>query len=70
VAVVATALERVTRPSAEERAAANRRRSEELLRKANELVALAIEVRDGMRRVTSLYEEREYGTAPERTDAP
>lgn len=69
MAVVATAPERVTR-SPDQRPGANRRRSEELLRKADELVALAIEVRDGMRRVTSLYEEREYGTAPEPTDAP
>lgn len=51
--------------------AAERRRSAELLKKADDLVDLAVEVRDDLKRVTTLYEEREYGTAAsEPTDEP
>lgn len=42
------------------------KRDEDLLRKADELVDLAKEVRDDMRRVTTLYEERQYGVNPEK----
>lgn len=42
----------------------------DLLKKADDLVDLAVEVRNRMRRITELYEEREYGTKPELPDEP